>query len=77
MTSRSDGNGDINFGYDGDGRLTTAYKFDWMMGFQMAEYRYDALGRRVYKSEPNDLPTSYTYDGDNLLFLAKAGAGRF
>jgi YD repeat-containing protein len=61
ITSRTDGNGTMNFSHDSEGRLYNAYKFDGAMGFEFAEYQYDALGRRVSKSEPYDLPRQYTY----------------
>lgn len=73
MTSRTDGNGTLNFSHDSEGRLLNAYRFDGAMGFEFAEYHYDALGRRISKSEPYDLPSEYTYDGNNLLVSSWGG----
>lgn len=73
MTSRTDSEGTLNFTPDSEGRILNAYRFDGPMGFEWAEYTYDALGRRISKNEEYDLPRQFTYDGDNLLISTWGG----
>src|SRR5688572_26730312 len=35
---------------------------------------YDALGRRIYRADPWSLPSSFSYDGDNLLLSNWSGS---
>lgn len=63
MASRTDANGTINFGHDSDGRLINSYDDQ----FNFSEYRYDALGRRIYYWNPYQVPYEYTYDGHDVL----------
>ncbi len=63
MTSRSDADGDHTFNHDSDGRLVLAYDDQ----FNMSEFRYDALGRRIYTAGSFQFPQEFTFDGHDVL----------
>ena len=75
MATRTDANGTFNLFHDGDGRFYGGYKFDEStFEFEYLDYRYDALGRRIYRQQPWMLPTSFTYDGDDVLLSNMSGS---
>lgn len=61
MTSRTDTGGTMNFVHDSDGRMVSSYTNI----LDQNEYRYDALGRRIFSKKP--VATEYTYDGQNAI----------
>lgn len=58
------------FRHDSDGRLINSYDDQ----FNFSEYRYDALGRRIYDWNPYQVPYEYTYDGHDVLVSYYGGS---
>lgn len=68
MTSRAGAAGNFTFSWDFENRLVGAQsgRFNW------AEYKYDALGRRVQTITPVKT-TEFTYDGLDVVMDAENG----
>jgi len=59
LTQKTDGAGMWTYSWDAENRLTNVTRPDGVM----VSYKYDALGRRVQRSQSGAISTSYIYDG--------------
>ncbi len=70
LTAESGPGGDRQYAYDFAGRLVSFLDVD----SNLAAYRYDALGRRIFKTLDGRIVTRFLYDGDRLV-EERDGAG--